>query len=67
VISALITGAEGIFTGLPGAAMRAKGAIRIAAGRTAELGELDPPPGVSGGLILRSFVMTLRIVARLVA
>jgi len=45
VSSALITRAEGIFTGLPGAAMRAKGAIRIADGRIAEIGELDPLPG----------------------
>jgi 8-oxoguanine deaminase len=34
----LIRGAEGIFTGLPGEAMRAKGAIRIADGRITEIG-----------------------------
>jgi hypothetical protein len=40
----LIQGAEGIFTGLPGAAMRAKGAIRIADGRITEIGALTPRP-----------------------
>ena len=33
--STLIQGAEGIFTGLPGEAMRATGAIRIVDGRIA--------------------------------
>jgi cytosine/adenosine deaminase-related metal-dependent hydrolase len=41
----LIQGAEGIFTGLPGEAMRATGAIRIADGRIAEIGALMPQPG----------------------
>jgi cytosine/adenosine deaminase-related metal-dependent hydrolase len=40
----LIRGAEGIFTGLPGEAMRAKGAIRIADGRITEIGALTPRP-----------------------
>ena len=40
----LIRGAEGIFTGLPGEAMRAKGAIRIADGRITEIGTLTPRP-----------------------
>jgi cytosine/adenosine deaminase-related metal-dependent hydrolase len=40
----LIQGAEGIFTGLPGAAMRAKGVIRIADGRITEIGALTPRP-----------------------
>jgi 8-oxoguanine deaminase len=46
--STVIRGAEGIFTGLPGAAMRTKGAIRIVDGRIAEIGELDllPDEGV---------------------
>jgi cytosine/adenosine deaminase-related metal-dependent hydrolase len=41
----LIHGAEGIFTGLPGEAMRAQGSIRIADGRIAEIGALTPQPG----------------------
>ena len=41
----LIRGAEGIFTGLPGDAMRAQGAIRIADGRIAAIGALTPEPG----------------------
>ena len=41
----LIQGAEGIFTGLPGEAMRASGAIRIVDGRIAEIGTLTPQPG----------------------
>ena len=45
VTSILITGAEGIFTGLPGGAMRAKGAIRVVHGRIAGIGELDPRAG----------------------
>jgi 8-oxoguanine deaminase len=43
--SILIEGAEGIFTGLPGEAMRAKGAIRIEDGRITAIGELTPEPG----------------------
>jgi cytosine/adenosine deaminase-related metal-dependent hydrolase len=41
----LIRNADGIFTGLPGEAMRARGAIRIADGRIAEIGPLAPQPG----------------------
>ena len=36
--STLIQGAQGIFTGLPGEAMRATGAIRIVDGRIAAIG-----------------------------
>jgi cytosine/adenosine deaminase-related metal-dependent hydrolase len=43
--SILIEGAEGIFTGLPGEAMRAKGAIRVKEGRIAAIGDLAPEPG----------------------
>ncbi len=43
--SMLIRGADGIFTGLPGDAMRATGAIRITNGRIAEIGALSPAPG----------------------
>jgi dihydroorotase-like cyclic amidohydrolase len=45
VSSTLIQGAQGIFTGLPGAAMRAQGAIRIVDGRIAEIGQLAAQPG----------------------
>jgi 8-oxoguanine deaminase len=41
----LILDADGIFTGLHGEAMRAKGAIRIVDGRIAEIGALAPQPG----------------------
>jgi 8-oxoguanine deaminase len=41
----LIRGADGIFTGLPGEAMRAQGSIRIADGRIAAVGELTAEPG----------------------
>jgi cytosine/adenosine deaminase-related metal-dependent hydrolase len=43
--SLLIRNAEGIFTGLPGDAMRATGAIRVRDGRIAAIGELAPEPG----------------------
>jgi cytosine/adenosine deaminase-related metal-dependent hydrolase len=43
--STLIAGAEGIFTGLPGAAMRTSGSVRIADGRITAVGALDPEPG----------------------
>ncbi|HZV20735.1 MAG TPA: amidohydrolase family protein, partial [Hyphomicrobiales bacterium] len=43
--SILIEGAEGIFTGMPGEAMRARGSIRIADGRISEIGVLSPMPG----------------------
>jgi hypothetical protein len=36
----LISGAEGIFTGLPGETMRATGAVRIVDGRIAAIGAL---------------------------
>jgi 8-oxoguanine deaminase len=45
VTSTLIRGAEGIFTALPGAAMRATGAIRIVDGRIATIGALEREPG----------------------
>jgi cytosine/adenosine deaminase-related metal-dependent hydrolase len=59
----LIRGAEGIFTGLPGDAMRAKGAIRIADGRIAEIGAFTPDPGedvidASGCVIYPGLVST---------
>ena len=41
----LIRGAEGIFTGLPGDAMRAAGDIRVMDGRIAAIGALAPQPG----------------------
>src|SRR5258707_3824826 len=40
----LITGAQGIFTGLPGDAMRASGTIRIRDGRIAAVGALKREP-----------------------
>src|SRR2546430_9320612 len=40
----LITGAQGIFTGLPGDAMRASGTIRIRGGRIAAVGALEREP-----------------------
>ncbi len=43
--SMLIRGADGIFTGLPGDAMRATGAIRVVDGRIAAIGALSPQPG----------------------
>jgi cytosine/adenosine deaminase-related metal-dependent hydrolase len=43
--SILIEGADGIFTGLPGDAMRSKGSIRIANGRIVAMGNLTPEPG----------------------
>ena len=43
--SMLIRGADGIFTGLPGEAMRATGAIRVTDGRIAAMGALLPEPG----------------------
>ena len=59
----LIQGAEGIFTGLPGDAMRASGAIRIMDGRIAEIGALAPTPGeqvidASGCVIYPGLVST---------
>ncbi|HKD25805.1 MAG TPA: amidohydrolase family protein [Xanthobacteraceae bacterium] len=43
--STLICNSDGIFTGLPGDAMRTRGAIRIRNGRIAAMGDLDPEPG----------------------
>lgn len=43
--STLIQGAEGIFTGLAGGAMRAQGAIRMSEGRIEAIGDLAPRPG----------------------
>jgi cytosine/adenosine deaminase-related metal-dependent hydrolase len=43
--SLLIRNADGIFTGLPGDAMRATGAIRVRDGRIAAIGDLAPEPG----------------------
>ncbi len=43
--SMLIQGAQRIFTGLPGEAMRASGAIRIRDGRISAVGALEPAPG----------------------
>jgi cytosine/adenosine deaminase-related metal-dependent hydrolase len=43
--SLLIRNATGIFTGLPGDAMRAAGAIRVRDGRIAAVGDLTPEPG----------------------
>jgi cytosine/adenosine deaminase-related metal-dependent hydrolase len=59
----LIQGADGIFTGLPGAAMRAKGDIRITNGRIAAIGALTPLPGeeiidASGCVIYPGLVST---------
>jgi cytosine/adenosine deaminase-related metal-dependent hydrolase len=61
--STLIRGADGIFTGLPGDAMRARGAIRVADGRIAAIGELSPEPGeriidASGRVIYPGLVST---------
>jgi cytosine/adenosine deaminase-related metal-dependent hydrolase len=43
--SLLIRNADGIFTGMPGDAMRAAGAIRVRDGRIAAIGGLMPEPG----------------------
>jgi cytosine/adenosine deaminase-related metal-dependent hydrolase len=43
--SLLIRNADGIFTGLPGDAMRAAGAIRVRDGRIDAIGDLAPEPG----------------------
>jgi cytosine/adenosine deaminase-related metal-dependent hydrolase len=42
--SLLIRNADGIFTGLPGDAMRAAGAIRVRDGRIAAIGDIAPEP-----------------------
>ena len=59
----LIQGAQGIFTGLPGEAMRASGAIRIADGRIAAVGALERRDGedvidASGCVIYPGLVST---------
>ena len=59
----LIRGAEGIFTGLPGEAMRANGAIRIEGDRIVAIGDLAPEPGehvidASGCVIYPGLVST---------
>jgi cytosine/adenosine deaminase-related metal-dependent hydrolase len=59
----LIRGADGIFTGLPGDAMRATGAIRVVDGRIAAIGDLAPLPGedvidASGCVIYPGLVST---------
>ena len=61
--STLVQGAAGIFTGLPGEAMRATGAIRIVDGRIAAVGRLEREPGeqvidVSGCVIYPGLVST---------
>jgi cytosine/adenosine deaminase-related metal-dependent hydrolase len=61
--STLIHGAEGIFTGLPGDAMRATGAIRIVDGRIAAVGPLERESGervidASGCVIYPGLVST---------
>jgi cytosine/adenosine deaminase-related metal-dependent hydrolase len=61
--SMLIRGADGIFTGLPGDAMRATGAIRVRDGRIAAIGDLAPEPGeeiidASGCVIYPGLVST---------
>jgi cytosine/adenosine deaminase-related metal-dependent hydrolase len=61
--SLLIRDAIGIFTGLPGDAMRATGAIRIRNGRIAAIGDLAPEPGertvdASGCVIYPGLVST---------
>jgi 8-oxoguanine deaminase len=59
----LIRGADGIFTGLPGEAMRTAGSIRVVDGRIAAIGELAPAPGeriidASGCVIYPGLVST---------
>ena len=61
--SILITGASGIFTGLPGKSMRTDGAIRIVGSRIAEVGKLAPQSGetlidASGCVIYPGLVST---------
>ena len=59
----LIDNAAGIFTGLPGAAMRTAGQIRIRDGVIVEIGALEPTPGeqrldAQGGVIYPGLVST---------
>lgn len=64
--SMLIQGAQGIFTGLRGEAMRASGAIRIRDGRISAVGALEPAPGerlidASGCVIYPGLVSTHQV------
>src|SRR3984885_1637874 len=59
----LIDNAAGIFTGLPGAAMRATGQIRIKDGVIVEIGALEPVPGeirldARGGVVYPGLIST---------
>ena len=59
----LIRGAEAIMTGLPGAAMRAAGDVRVEGERIAGIGRLEPRPGervvdASGCVIYPGWVNT---------
>ena len=59
----LIDNAAGIFTGLPGAAMRATGQIRIRDGVIVEIGALEPMPGelrldARGGVVYPGLIST---------
>jgi cytosine/adenosine deaminase-related metal-dependent hydrolase len=59
----LIDNAAGIFTGLPGAAMRSAGQIRIRDGVITAIGALAPEPGeerldARGGVIYPGLVST---------
>ena len=59
----LIDNAAGIFTGFPGAAMRATGQIRIRDGVIVEIGALEPVPGelrldARGGVVYPGLIST---------
>ncbi len=59
----LIDNAAGIFTGLPGAAMRSSGQIRIRDGVIVEIGALEPVPGelrldARGGVVYPGLIST---------
>ena len=59
----LIDNAAGIFTGLPGAAMRSSGQIRIRDGVIVEIGALKPMPGelrldARGGVVYPGLIST---------
>jgi cytosine/adenosine deaminase-related metal-dependent hydrolase len=61
--AALIENSAGIFTGLPGAAMRSRGDIRIRDGVIVEIGVLTPQPGeqrldARGGVIYPGLIST---------
>ena len=62
----LITGARGVFTGLPGESARATGGIRVRGGRIAELGDLTPEAGervvdASGCVVTPGLVNTRKL------